>query len=399
MLKSKTSIPQVAMLTNLTLKGQADSLRGVLQYIKLHGPWRLYRMEGRPGEQRLLDLKRWGCTGIITGACDLREARLIARLGVPVVVCEPSPPMREPGHPLAGYTCTHFDSTACGRMAAEYYLERHYLHFAFVGEPHGVYWSNEREQGYRETLARAGKRCEVYGRLTSAEMRDWAVEQPRLQAWLHALPKPVALFAAMDGRGRQVLDACMGAAITVPDEIAVLGVDNDELICEATFPTMSSLQVNSQQSGYLLAEHLDALMSGRRLRKRVIPTAPTRVVTRRSTDATVIAERPVARALEFIWRHAGHEPIRVADVVRQVGSSRRFAERHFKTVVGRTILEEIRRVRLERVCTLLAETNLPIGEITRQCGFERESYLARLFKLRFERSMSAYRAAARDRRS
>jgi len=399
MRKPKSHIPQVAILTQLTLKGQYDSLRGILQFVKLHGPWRLYRMEGRPGEQRLLNLKRWGCTGIITGACDEKEAALLIRANVPIVVAELPPPMREPSHPLSTCTCTRFDSYACGRLAAEYFLERHYTRFAFVGEPHEVYWSTEREQGFKDTLAQAGRSCLIYGRLSEEEKRDWATEQPQLQAWLRSLPKPIALFAAMDGRGRQVLDACMGADIAVPDELAVLGVDNDELICEATFPTMSSIQANSQQSGYQLAEHLDALMSGKRLRQRVIPTSPTCVVTRRSTDATVIADRQIARALDFIWRNAGHQPIRVSDVIREIGTSRRFAERHFKAAVGRTILDEIRRVRLDRVCTLLAETNLLIGDITRQCGFERESYLARLFKSRFDRSMSAYRADARNRLS
>ncbi|HPB10292.1 MAG TPA: XylR family transcriptional regulator [Kiritimatiellia bacterium] len=393
----KSRIPQVAVLLPLLLKGQQDSLRGILQYVKLHGPWRLYRMEGRPGEQRLLDLKRWGCTGIIAAQCDVREARLIARIGVPVVVCEPSPSMRGESHPFAKYACTRFDSHACGRMAAEYFINRHYSHFAFVGEPHGLYWSRERGQGFRDAVLEAGKSCCVYGDLSEAEQRDWAVEQPRLQAWLKALPKPVAVFAAMDGRGRQVLDACMGANLTVPDEVAVLGVDNDDLICDATFPTMSSIQTNSQQTGFLLAEHLDALMSGKRLSRRVFPTMPTRVVTRRSTDATVIRDPQVARALEFIWRNAGHQPISVADVVAQIGASRRFAERHFKSVTGRTILDEIRRVRLERVCTLLAESNLPISEITRECGFERESYLSRLFRQRFDQTMSAYRTAARTR--
>ncbi|MDD2455377.1 MAG: XylR family transcriptional regulator [Kiritimatiellae bacterium] len=392
----KSRIPQVAILLPLTLKGQRDSLRGILQYVKLHGPWRLYRMEGRPGEQRLLDLKRWGCTGIIAAQCDMQAARLIARVGVPVVVCEPTPPMREADHPFAKLSCTRFDSVACGRMAAEYFINRHYNNFAFVGEPHGLYWSRERGQRFRDTILKAGKSYHAYGELTKAEQRDWAVEQPRLQAWLKTLPKPVAVFAAMDGRGRQVLDACMGANLTVPDEVAVLGVDNDDLICDATFPTMSSIQTNSQQAAYLLAEHLDKLMSGKRPSRRVIPTTPTRVVTRRSSDATVIPDPQVARALEFIWRNAGHQPISVTDVVAQIGASRRFAERHFKSVTGRTILDEIRRVRLERVCTLLAETNLPIGEITRQCCFERESYLARLFKERFGCAMSAFRAASRD---
>ena len=396
MRKPKSPIPQVALLMPLALKGQFDFLRGILQYVKLHGPWRLYRMEGRPGEQRLLDLKRWGCTGIITGVCDKQEARLIARAGVPVIVCEPSPPMREPSHPLAKYTCTHFDSYACGKLAADYFLNRHYSRFAFVGEPHDLYWSQEREQGFRETVEKAGKICHIYGHLSEKEKQDWAVEQPRLQTWLKALPKPIALFAAMDGRGRQVLDACMGANITVPDQLAVLGVDNDELICDATFPTMSSVETTGQRIGFLVAEHLNRLMRGERLKKKTFAGTPTRIITRRSTDAAVIPDRQIAAALQFIWNEAGRQSLHVPDVVNKIGSSRRFAEIHFKNVVGRTILEEIQRVRLEQVCSLLSDTDLSISEITGRCDFESESYLARLFKKRFNLSMSAYRAVTRN---
>lgn len=396
MSKTSASIPQVAVLVPLALKGHLDVFDGILRYVRLRGPWRLYRMEGRPGEQKLLDLKRWGCSGIITGPCTPGEAALIARTRVPVVVFEPPPDMRVPSHPLANRACSLFDSRAVGQHAARYFLERHYMRFAFVGEPHGLYWSQEREQGFRETLQDSGADCFVYGRLSAKERRDWAVEQSRMQGWLKALPKPIALFAAMDGRARQVLDACMAADVTVPDQVAVLGVDDDPFICEATFPTLSSIQTNGQQTGYLLAEHLDGLMRGKRLRKRVFFVTPTRVVTRRSTDVTVIPDRQVARALEFIWREAGHQPIHVPDVVRLLDSSRRFAEIHFKKIVGRTIMEEIRRVKLERVCALLSETNLPIGEITRQCGFARESHLAFLFRKRFDTSMSGYRAASRN---
>lgn len=392
---SNPRIPQVALLVPSNLKGHIDALRGILQYVRLHGPWRLYRMEGRSGEQKLVDLRRWGCTGIITGPCSRHDAEIIARADVPVVILEPSPAMRTPTHPLFACPCSQFDSHACGRLAAEYFLKRQYHHFAFVGEPNELYWSKEREAGFKEMLRAADKFCHTYGKLSRAEKKDWAVEQPRLQSWLAALPKPIAVFAAMDGRGKQVLDACMGAGLSVPDAVAVLGVDDDELICEATFPTMSSIQVTSQQTGYLMAEHLDRLMRGARSRKKVVLESPSRVVTRRSTDATVIPDRQIALALEFIWKEAGHRAIHVPDVVAQIGASRRFAEMRFKAVVGHTILEEIQRIRLERVSTLLTETNLPIGEITRQCGFERESYLARLFKKRANTSMSGFRASAR----
>ncbi len=397
MTKERTTIPQVAVLFPLSLKGYLDIFEGILQYVRLHGPWRLYRMEGRPGEQRLLDLKRWGCSGIITGECDEQEARLIAGIGSPVVVCEPSLEMRMPSHPLAKRTSLIYDSYTTGEHAARYYQERHYRHFAFVGDPQNLYWSTERCQGFRDTLEASGATCAIYPELTTEERQDWAVEQPRMQTWLKALPKPIALFAAMDGRARQVLDACMAADVTVPDEVAVLGVDDDPLICEATFPTLSSIQTNGKQAGYLLAEHLDRLMRGKHLKQRTFHGLPIRVVTRRSTDATAIADKLVARALEFIWSEAGHRSISVPDVVKLVGSSRRFAEIRFKSVVGRTIMEEIRRIKLKRVCALLTETNLPIGEIAEMCGFTRESHLAFLFRKSFDTTMSAYRRSTRDR--
>ena len=385
------------MQVPLALKGHLDVFKGVLQYMHLHGPWRLYRMEGRPGEQKLRDLKRWGCTGIITGPCQLSEAALIAKTRIPIVVFEPPPEMRVRSHPLASCSCMIADSYAMGEKAARFFLERRYKHFAFVGEGHERYWSQERGQGFKDTVVEAGAECVMYPRLKAKEQHDWAIEQPRMQAWLKALPKPVAIFVAMDGRGSQVLDACMAANITVPDDVAVLGVDDDPYICEATFPTLSSIQTNGQQNGYLMAELLDQLMRGKRLEKQIFSVSPTRIVLRRSTDATAIEDKQIARALEFIWSEAGHHSIQVPDVVKLIGSSRRFAEIRFKSVVGRTIMNEIKRVKLERVCSLLAETNMPIGEIAEMCGFTRESHLAFLFRKSFNTTMSNYRKLSRHR--
>ena len=393
---SRSGIPQVVVLIPLTLKGHRDCFEGILRYARVNGPWRLYRREGRPGEQRLRDLKQWGCSGIITTSCALREAEVIAGARVPVVVFEPDPETRAPGHPLAKYSCLRVDSYATGEHAARFFLERHYEHFAFVGTGRDRYWSRERGEGFKKVVEAAGGTVLEYADPTAKERRDWAIEQQRMEAWLKSLPKPVALFAAMDGRARQVLDACLDGGIAVPEEVAVLGVDDDPLICEATFPTLSSIQHNSEHAGYLLAEHLDKLMRGKRLRRRVDWIKPTRVFQRRSTDATAIADKVVARACEFIWREAGHQSIGVPEVVSLFGSSRRYAENRFKSVVGRTIMEEIRRVKLERVCALLSETKLSIGEIASKCDFARESHLAFLFRKHHNMTMSQYRAAARS---
>jgi len=399
--KKKTAVPHVVILTSTIVNSLHEMLQGVLQYAQEHGPWRIYQQENRPWMYRLQDVKQWGCTGII--AADhhsVEEAQEIANLGVPVVVLLQPQPMRDPTYPLSPYACVLWNSAAIGRMAAEYFLELHYTQFAFVGHTVSeTYWSKEREQSFRKTLRRAGHRtCHTYGACSEAEQRDWAVERPRMQTWLKALPKPIALFAPNDRRGKQVLDACMDADISVPDDVAVLGVDNDEWICEATVPTLSSIQCNPRPAGYRIAEHLDRIMKGERLKKREYLIEPIGVVSRQSSEWFAIADKPMARALTYIREAAAKPTLRVTDVARVCGLSRRATEIRFRNATGRTIREEIEHVRLERLRNLLAETDLKIGEIALRCGFACETHLGRIFRKRFRVTMGQYRSAARKSR-
>ncbi len=398
--RNTSGIPHVVILTSTIVKGLHEALQGVLQYAQEHGPWRIYQQENRPWMYQLHDLKQWGCDGII--AADhhtAEEARLIAGTGVPVVVLLQPHPMRQPSYPLFPYPCVLWNSAAIGRMAAEYFSERHYTRFAFVGDIRSeTYWSREREQSFRKTLRKAGHPvCHVYGPCTDAEQRDWAAERPRMEAWLRALPKPVALFAPNDRRGKQVLDACMDAGISVPDEVAVLGVDNDEWICEATVPALSSVQCDPRPAGYCIAAHLDRLMRGERLRKREYLVEPIRVVTRQSTEWTAIADQKMASALRYIQINTQNPCLRVTDVARVCGLSRRATEIRFRNATGRTIREEIEHVRLERLRALLSETDLNIGEIALRCGFACETHLGRIFRKRFNTTMGRFRADARSR--
>jgi len=307
--RKSSESPHVVILTSTIVKGLHDILQGVLQYGQEHGPWRIYQQERRRWMYQLKNMKQWGCTGVI--AADhhsVHEAKLIADLGVPVIVLLQPQAMRHPSYPLFPYACVLWDSVAIGRMAARYFLDRHYTRFAFVGDTHSeTYWSREREQTFRKVLQEAGHHfCHVYGPCTAAEQLDWAVERPRMEAWLKALPQPIALFAPNDRRGKQVLDACMDAGLSVPDEVAVLGVDNDEWICEAAVPTLSSIRCAPHQAGYQIAEHLDRLMRGERLPKREYLVFPTSVVTRQSTDWMAVEDQRMARALTHIQkkRHA-----------------------------------------------------------------------------------------------
>jgi LacI family transcriptional regulator len=367
-----------------------DMRRGVLQYAYRHGPWGLHIIEGRAGEQKLIRMKEWGCTGIIGRLYtpELAKAALGAR--VPLVVMDPPAGLLRPGQPLARHSVVRSDTAAVGRMAAEYFLSRKFTHFAYVGEVHGLEWSVTRGEAFAEAVRQSGFECRLYGALPRAEQEDAGLERDRLCAWLRGLPKPTALLAAMDNRGRQVLDACARAGIAVPSELAVLSVDNDEDLCETTLPPMSSILLDAEHASYEGAQLLDGLMR-RAVRKRmVIIYGPARVVSRRSTDAMQIADGMVVRALEFIALNAC-SGISVPDVAHHVSASRRLIEIRFRDTLGRTVLGEIQRVRLDRVCTFLRETNRQIGEIAHACGFDSESHVSALFRRRFGCSMRDYR--------
>lgn len=391
-------IPRVVIMTSTITKGLQEMLQGVLAYAQEHGPWRIYQQESRRWMYELHDLKRWGCTGVIAADYhNVEEARQIAALKVPVVVLLQPHPMRQRGYPLFKWPCVVWNSAEVGRMAADYFVERHYTHFAFVGHIYGdSYWSVARERGFRAALRAHGHRqCHVYAPCTAAEQRDWAVERPRMEAWLRALPKPVALFAPNDRRGKQVLDACLDAGVSVPDEVAVLGVDNDEWICEASVPTLSSLQCDPRPAGYRIAAHLDRLMRGARLDKAEYRVEPIRVVTRQSTEWVAIADQKMAGALHYIRLHAHESGLRVADVARSAGLSRRAAEVRFRAATGRTLRGEIEHVRLERLRALLAESDTTIGACAEACGFAGQTHVGRIFRQRFGMTMGHWRQSVR----
>ena len=390
---------QVVILTSTITQCVRAILTGVLQYAQKRGHWRIDQRETRPQSPPPRRLTVSGCAGIV--AADhhsVQEARLIANAGVPVIVLLQPHPMRQPSYPLFPYSCVLWDSAAVGRMAARYFLERHYAHFAFVGDTHiDSYWSQEREQGFREVLNAAGQTaCHSYEACSVHEQRDWAVERPRMEAWLRTLPKPIALFAVNDRRGKQVLDACLNAGVVVPDEVAVLAVDNDEWICEATVPTLSSIQCNPQPTGYRIAEHLDRLMRGERLPKREYLVEPAHVVTRQSTDWTALTDPSVVKTLAFIRTNAAQAEIGVGDIARAMGLSRRALEVRFRTATGHTLRKEIENVRLDRLLSLLTESDEKITILARQCGFGEGTHLGRLFSKRFNITMSRFRAQNRQ---
>ena len=373
-----------------SVKASRDKLRGILKYSRLHGPWLIHLIEGRYGEQSLDEIRRWGAMGIIGESYALeRKAVIEARL--PMVLLDPGDAHCAPDHPFSPLCSVRCDGRAVGQLAAEHLMQLECRQFAFVGEIHEPNWSRFRYDGFAERLAKANFECLFYGKLSNEECLDWGIEQKRLSTWLRQLPKPVGILAANDTRGRHVIEACRIADIEIPDEVAVIGVDNDEQICEMTDPPMSSIATDNEGCGYRAAEMLDALMKGACRKQRIDYYGPLYVVQRRSTEIMMIDDKVVARAIAFIRLNATSS-ITVSDVAGHLDLSRRLLELRFKESLGRTIRDEIQRVRMSRVRNLLLGTDLRIADIAALCGFQNEYYLSTAFKRIFGLTMSRFRS-------
>jgi len=388
-------MPLVMILLEMSNKINRDRIQGILRYERLYGPWRLHIVEGRRFEQPFRDTQALGVSGIIAGTTLTELLEPVVQARVPTVLFDPLDPYADKDNPLFRHSTVTCDSVAVGRAGAEYLLEQGFGRFAFVGDIWNSNWSLKRQGGFADRLKAAGLPCEIYPVPSEAARGDWGVEQKAMAEWLAKLPKPVGIMASNDVRGRQILDTCLVADISVPDQVAVLGVDNDELICSTTNPPMSSILRDTEGSGYYAAQMLDHLMRGRGKRKESMLYGPLRVVGRQSTEKLQFMDRLAVKAVEFIRINAGIG-MNVTDVVKHLKVSRRLAELRFRQAVGHSIHDELQGARLAQVRRLLQETELSVSEITEQCGYESESYLGLVFRKHFNMTMRQFRKTSRS---
>lgn len=288
------------------------------------------------------------------------------------------------------------DSDMIGRLAAEHFLERGFRHFAWAPLLDDVL-NAERLSGFSNRLAEAGESCHLLppadSRYGDPSVRDWTARRKLLIRELKRLPKPLAVFGYNDCVAAEIIDACDDAGLLVPEAVAVLGVDNDALICECIPVPLSSVCHDLEGMAYQAAALLDRLMAGRKPPKRVLRVPPKGLVTRRSTDILAVENLQVARALRFIRDRYASALLSVNDVVAATSISRRPLEKAFRQELKRSINEEIVRVRMNKVKDLLANSDMKIVDIAAVCGFSRPNHLFRTFRQLHGKSPKAYRAA------
>jgi LacI family transcriptional regulator len=275
--------------------------------------------------------------------------------------------------------CT-VDEEATGRMAAEYFLSLGFEHFGYCGPLRKTGYRDLFAESYCGSLSAAGHACGIYPSPDGDQVTiPWNVHLASLVEWLQGLPRPIAVLCWSAARGRQVTEACHYAGIRVPDEVAVLGGDYDDLMSHISSPPLSTIDQPAEQIGYEAARLLEGMMRGKKARKRPLLFPPTRIVVRHSTDTLAIDDEMVRDALRLIQCRA-HEDIRVSDVVRELAVARRALEQRFVRLVGRTPAAEIRRVRLEEAKRMLVETDRSIAEISRAAGFGHQDLFSRVFR-------------------
>ena len=372
---------KVLLMMETSRKYGRSILRGIAKYSRSHGPWIFYRQApfywSSNGKEATLErCLKLGIDGVI-----LREQRQpeqtdrILATGLPAIVS----PYRElfPGLPNIVT-----DDAAIGTMAADYLLHRGFKHLAYCGFGDEYYWSRERGKSFTERVDRAGHHIHYYEyeQPQSRSPHSWEAELAILVDWLKQLPKPVALMACNDDRSQDVLEACKIANLNVPEQVAILGLGDDDLVCDLASPPLSSVALSAEKAGYEAAATLDKLMNGESVSDRKIIVLPSYIVTRQSTDILTIDDPYVAEALRFIYRRARREAIQVNDVLRVIPISRRSLYERFARTLGRPVHEEIKRVRVEHLARLLVSTKWSIAQIASTLGCTDMKNLARYFK-------------------
>jgi LacI family transcriptional regulator len=378
----------VALIVDAAKPYDRKIIGGVAQYMKERGNWSLY-VEEDP-LQKLPDLHDWRGHGIIANFDDRKVAAAVRGLKIPVVGVGGRYGWYDPSSHIP-YFAT--DDDAIARLAAEHLIDRGFRRLAFYGYPRTriLRWSEDRGRAFQQMAGQAGIPCSIYTGHHETACK-WMELQRGLMAWLRSLEKPVGLMACNDVRARHVLEACRTIGAKIPEDVALIGVDNDEMICDLTDPPLSSVEQGARRMGYEAAALLDRLMtgSGRKPAQARFVVEPEGVVGRRSTDTLAIEDVDVAAAVRFIRRRACQR-IQVDDVVRHVGVSRSTLKNRFKEVLGRSIHGEIQRVRLERARQLITDTDLPLKQIAIQAGFQYVQYLTRLFKNRIGQTPARFR--------
>ena len=386
---SMSRLPEIVLLIEVSSNYSRALIRGISSYSQANGPWSMHLME----PLRVAEIRRWLAdwdgNGVIARVKTDAIAQVLLERGLPVVnvtgACANSK-----------WPTVDTDNEAVCKLAAAHLIERGYRHFAYCG------MANYEWSGWRRTFCRGTRsaKCRVQRARTSVAYRRNG-HFPKGRAIAESLggrasPASRHSLACNDHCGQFVLQACGEADLSVPDQVGVMGVDNDGLICELCLPPLSSVEVNCERIGYIAAETLDLLMHGERAGERLRLIKPTSIANRRSTDSGAVRDPTISEAIRFIRTYAC-EDIGIPQIAHHVGVSRRYLELQFRRTVGRSIHSEITRIRLETAQRFLGETDWKLQTIAERSGFKQAAHMSGVFQKTFGLRPGQYRRNVQNR--
>ena len=371
-----TKPPHIAIVVDNAYASRQGLIRGILRFSKLHGPWAINIVSGRSGDANLKAIEKWTCDGLITNVLTPKLARFARQLQIPTLQLSTISPPRETT------VTVQCDNKTIAHTAANHLLGKGFKSFAYIGDPAQTIWSRDRGIAFRQYLRKRRFGCPSFEQENPSD--------DDLSAFLLSLPKPTAVFVAFDLLARRILDLVLALGLNVPRDLAILGVDNEEIICETSSPTISSIPLSLESAGFAAAKALNAAL-GHPLKKAVsVCYTGIDVVERESTQFIRCADWLVERCLELI-RANPSVALRVADLLSKLNVSRRTLETRFKAATGMTVAQALFTVRLNHARTLLSESSLTQEDIAARCGFCDASHMSRLFRTWFGKPPSSFR--------
>ncbi len=368
-------IPRVILRIETSRACGRGILLGVSRYCHLFSRWRLsqqlpFYFDSKSFSDNPTRPENWMADGMIVARPDIPES--VKKIGVPIIGIDVF-------EPICGMPNIVGDTDGIAEMALKHFMDRGFSQLAYC-EFEGIPWAVERGKSFTACANQKGLEVATY-KVTNSEGRfSWDDELYAIGSWLKTLPHPTALLACNDDCSKLVSSACESVDIRVPEDVAILGVDNDEMVCLPNDPPLSSIALNFEKAGFEAATLLDRIMKGEEeSASQHIIIRPSHITTRQSTDVLAVSDPDIASALHFIRENA-HTSITVPDVVEATSMSRRGLEYRFKSVLGRSINNVIRGLRTDRVANMLIETNLPISQIAYKLGFTDIEHISRFFR-------------------
>lgn len=370
----KDDVKKVLLLIDYSSEFSRRLLKGLIQYSKEHGPWIFYRLPsyyktlyGKEGIVKWA--KEWQADAIIA-RWDHEETDLLKALNIPVI-------LQNYKDRSAFFSNLTGDYIGTGEMAARFFIKRRYINFAFYGNK-GVVWSRERAEGFRKEVEKVGANY-YYFESENLRGEQWSSSHIQLDQWLLSLPKPVGLFACDDSFALQVSEICKINNIRIPEEIALLGVDNDELMCNLSDPPISSIVLDVEKGGYQAGRLIDQLFSKERNESIDIIIQPVRFELRQSTEKYNISNPYISKIVNFIEDNFTSE-INIESLTSMVPLSRRNLEMKFKNEMNTSIYQFVLDCRIGFFSHLLVTTDRPLFDLALKSGFTDYKNISRVFK-------------------